>query len=159
MIPELIAIAHLYAHDDRTLDRLVGDLSEADWKRQDGAGHTLRWIVGHLGATRLRMLEIAGLPPMTAPWTAAFGRGTSDADVPDSLDMKAVVAAFHEAHQRLAARWEHLSAEDLAKPLGRTLPDGTDTVGGALRFLVWHEAYHFGQLGLLRRLAGKGGLA
>ena len=38
-------------------------------------------------------------------------------------------------------------------------PDGSATVAGALGFLAWHESYHLGQLGLLRRLAGKPGRA
>jgi uncharacterized damage-inducible protein DinB len=59
----------------------------------------------------------------------------------------------------MATQWESLTPEQLVKPLGRTLPDGSDTTEGALRFLAWHEAYHFGQLGMLRRLAGKPGLA
>ena len=96
---------------------------------------------------------------MVAEWAAAFGRGTSDADVPATLDLRSVVTVFHEAHQRMAGHWEQLAPEQFARPLGRTMPDGSDTVGGMLRFLAWHEAYHPGQLGLLRRLAGKPGIA
>ena len=66
-----------------------------------------------------------------------------------------VEVTFHDAQRRTAEYWENLVPEHLAKPLGRALPDGSDTLGGAIRFLVWHEAYHLGQLGMLRRLAGK----
>jgi uncharacterized damage-inducible protein DinB len=34
---------------------------------------------------------------------------------------------------------------------------GKETVGDQLAFLQFHEAYHIGQAGLLRRLAGKDG--
>lgn len=159
MLAEYDAIAHAYAWADQILDRLVGDLSPEEWRHRDATGHTARWVFGHVASYRLRMLEMMGLPAPSAPWAAAFARGTSDADVPEDLDMARVIRAFHEAQGRMAAHWDALTPEHLAKPLGRTLPDGSDTLGGGIRFLAWHEAYHFGQLGVLRRLAGKPGLA
>jgi hypothetical protein len=159
MVPELNPILHLFTVGDRMLDRLVGDFSDVEWRVKDAAGHSPRWITGHLTTYRLRVLELMGLPPMMAEWTGAFGRGTSDTDVPDTLEMRDVVQAFHDAHRRMSEGWAQLTPEMVTKPLGRTLPDGSDTVEGSIRFLAWHEAYHSGQLGLLRRLAGKPGIA
>ena len=46
--------------------------------------------------------------------------------------------------------------------LGRRAPfspggDPGETVGSLLMTIAWHQAYHVGQTGLLRRLAGKEG--
>jgi uncharacterized damage-inducible protein DinB len=103
--------------------------------------------------------RLLGLPPADAPWEKWFGRGTSPAGVPADLYPRVLVQAFHAAHQAMLGRWEAFTAEDGAKPFGRTLPDGSDTIGGGIRFLAWHEAYHLGQLGLLRRIAGRPGRA
>jgi hypothetical protein len=73
--------------------------------------------------------------------------------------MAAVLDLFHRAGGSLAGHWENLPPEILDRPLGRTLPDGGETVGACIRFLAFHEAYHLGQLGLFRRLAGKPGIA
>ena len=159
MITELLATAEGFAVGDRFLDGLVGDFTEADWQVCDPAGHNARWIVGHLAATRFRALELAGLPVVKPDWAAAFAMGTAAADVPRDLDPKPLIQSFHAAQADLAGRWEALTPADLAKPIGRTLPNGSDNVGGALRFMAWHEAYHLGQLGLLRRLAGRPGRA
>jgi hypothetical protein len=159
MIPELFACAKTYAMGDRFLEGLVGDFTDADWQVSDPVGHNARWLVGHLATMRNRVSALAGLAPAAAPWEAAFGRGSSCTAVPADLDPRTLVQAFHEAQQALAGRWDAVSEADLAKPLGRTLPDGSDTVGGALHFLAWHEGYHLGQLGLIRRLAGKPGRA
>ena len=159
MITELLATAEGFAVGDRFLDGLVGDFTEVDWQVTDPAGHSPRWILGHLATTRFRVLELVGLAAAKPDWAAAFGMGTTAAGMPGDLDPKAVIQAFHEAQQALVGRWEALTGADLAKPIGRTLPNGSDNVGGALRFLAWHEAYHLGQLGLLRRLAGKPGRA
>jgi uncharacterized damage-inducible protein DinB len=108
---------------------------------------------------RNRVAALVGLAPAAEPWEAAFGRGSSCTEVPADLDPRILVQAFHAAQQATAGRWDAVTEADLAKPFGRTLPDGSDTIGGALRFLAWHEAYHLGQLGFLRRLAGKPGRA
>jgi uncharacterized damage-inducible protein DinB len=114
--------------------------------------------------------------PELAPSAQAFALGDrflaglvgdfSDADwqVADAVGHNPRWIVGHLAVMRnrmtaMAGHWDAVTAEQLAKPLGRTLPDGSDTIAGALRFLAWHEAYHLGQLGLFRRLAGKPGRA
>jgi hypothetical protein len=159
MISQLDSVARIYAVGDSALTGLVGDFSPADWQVTDPVGHSAVWVMGHLAVYRCRLVAMTGPAPAEQPWEAAFVRGTSPADVPKDLDPGVLVQAFHAAHKTMAARWDALSAADLAKPFGRTLPDGSDTVGGALGFMTWHEAYHLGQLGLLRRLAGKPGRA
>ena len=59
----------------------------------------------------------------------------------------------------LVDRIESMGQENLDSPLEKPMPDGTDTVAGLVRFMCFHESYHLGQLGLLRRLNGKPGLA
>jgi hypothetical protein len=155
MLAELYATAQAFAVGDLFLAGLVGDFEAADWQVRDPAGHGPCWIVGHLARMRTRTQILVGLQPATPAWAAWFDRGTSLADVPADLDPRELVAAFHAAQAALVARWDAVTAQDLARPLGRTLPGGADTVAGGLAFHAWHEAYHLGQLGLLRRLAGK----
>lgn len=159
MIPQLLPLAQQFAVCDQFLDGIVGDFTDSDWQVHDPAGHDPRWLVGHLAVTRRRLLALVGLEQAAEPWEAHYGRGTSPAAVPADQDPRALVQALHAAHRTLAGHWDALTPEFLAKPLGRTLPDGSETVGGALGFLAWHESYHLGQLGLLRRLAGKPGRA
>ncbi|BDU74500.1 DinB family protein [Mesoterricola silvestris] len=157
MLPEIATAARCYAVGDAFLTRLVGDFTEADWAVRDASGHDPRWLVGHLATYRNRVAAALGLPVETAPWEALFLRGTSPRDLPADLDIGAVAAAFHAAQAAMAAAWEGVTRETLAKPVGRTLPDGTTDVAGLVGFLAWHEAYHLGQLGIFRRLAGKPG--
>lgn len=159
MLPTLTAIAHLSALNARMIDRCVGDFLPADWLVRDPAGHDARWIAGHLVVYRRRLVAMMGLPPLSDAWDTAFQKGSTPNGVPTDLDGLQIVRAFHEAHAAMLPRWEALTEADLARPLGRTLPDGGDTIGAGLRFLAWHETYHLGQLGLLRRLVGKPGIA
>lgn len=158
MLPELSATANAYVTGLRFLDNLVRDFTAADWAVRDACGHDPRWLVGHLATYRQRLLAAIGLPCTAAPWEAAFLKGSSPADVPADLDMQVVLASFRAAHELIMAHWDELTPEDLAEPIGRKLPNGGEDVGGLIRFLAWHEAYHLGQLALLRRLAGRPGL-
>ena len=159
MLPELQPTANAFAVADRFMSNLTKDLAPADWQVQDAAGHDPRWVVGHIATYRRKVLGMVGLPQEPAAWEDQFTRGKSAADLRPDLDMEVVLAAFHACQPLLASRWDALTPEALAAPFGRTLPNGLDTVGGAIQFMAWHEAYHMGQLGLLRRLGGKPGLA
>ncbi len=157
MLSELVAPAHAYAFNGRFLEMLVGDFTPADWRVLDPVGHDPRWLLGHITSIRHRLVGLVGLPPVAAGWEASFQRGTTPKDIPGDFNPAEVYRAFQVAGGLLAGRWEALTAEDLAKPMGRTMPDGSTTIGDGLRFLAWHETYHLGQLGIFRRLAGKPG--
>ena len=159
MLAELETTAKAYAVGSSFLDRLVGDFTEAEWGYRDPAGHDPRWLVGHITTYRVRVAQLMGADLPSAPWEGCFGRGKSSADVPADLDIQAVLAAFKASSAAIAGGWDALSPEKLAEPFGRKLPNGTDDVRGAIQFFNWHEAYHLGQLGLLRRLAGRPGAA
>ncbi|MCH9008517.1 hypothetical protein IIA29_11025 [candidate division KSB1 bacterium] len=55
--------------------------------------------------------------------------------------------------QIAGADYERIEQLDFAKAA-----DEKETVGEKLSFLHFHETYHLGQIGLLRRLAGKEGV-
>ena len=159
MLPALTALSHLYHVNDGMLDRCVGDFQPDDWLVRDPAGHDARWISGHVTVYRKRVMPMMGLTARSDDWDVAFQRGTLPDAVPAALDGAMIVRAFHEAHQAMVPHWETITEADLHNPLGRSLPDGGTTIGAGLRFLLWHETYHLGQLGLLRRLVGKPGIA
>ena len=157
MHSELQSPANTFAFNSRFLEMLVGDFTPANWLVRDAVGHDPRWLLGHITSIRHRLVGMVGLPPITAGWEGAFARGTLPKDLPEDIDPAAIYRSFQEAGQVLAGRWPTLTSADLEKPLGRTMPDGSTTIGPAIRFLAWHETYHLGQLGIFRRLAGKAG--
>jgi uncharacterized damage-inducible protein DinB len=127
---------------------------EANTRKSDHVNH-IKWIAGHLLNTRLNSFaRIVGRPP-DETYAAHFGRGMA-------LDPQAQYPPISE----LTAKWKEIGAsmsDELSKVPDEVLtaksqaqvPIGDDTVHGLLSFLVSHESYHIGQLGLLRKMIGK----
>jgi hypothetical protein len=150
-------LAGLYRFHGRMLARLVSDLSEAEWRHRSAANPAL-WVLAHLVASKrglLRALCSGGAAAPAEAWEALAGRGGSpDAELPAAA---VLLTAWHDANAELCARLELMGLEEGGRPAPRTMPDGGTTLIAMARFLQFHEAYHLGQLGLLRRLAGKPG--
>jgi len=125
----------------------------------DGGANNLRWQVGHiLWSSEWLVYGLADRPlPHAAGLAECFGQVTSaadfTADTPNWDDLRAALAASGEALRA------HLAAADLAAPLAHAMVSeehliDVRTVGDAGYFAVGHEAYHIGQIALMRRLLG-----
>ena len=77
----------------------------------------------------------------------------------NAMDLDRLKAALDESQKKLIPAIQALSDETLASQVPGKFrrPPLTGTVGQALAALNYHEAYHNGQIGLLRRLASKEG--
>ena len=143
-----------YRFHGRMLALLVSDLAEAEWRART-LGNSAQWVLAHLLTSKRGLLRALGERTTPEAFEAVSGRGGSPtAELPAGAEL---LAAWLAANETLAARLEALSLEAGARPAPRTLPDGGTTLIAMARFLQFHEAYHLGQLGLLRRLAGKPG--
>lgn len=137
------------------LERNLDGLSEAEALRHpEPAGNCANWLVGHLLAYRDRTHQLLGLSPA---WPDYFGDpgtykrgGDGTLDAPRTLEE--MLTAFRASQELVIPALEALSIERLAEPASNS-----QTVAGQLGFLAFHEGYHAGQAGLLRRLLGKPG--
>lgn len=120
-------------------------------------GNPLNWVLGHIIYWRNELVGMAG---GDKPWKDGTGdqyRGNPGQPAPASfdaataLDMASLIAAWDRVHAGFASRLEAMTDDDLAA----MLPNGKMTLGGMLTALLGHELYHVGQLGLLRRAAGR----
>ena len=128
----------------RVLHRNVDDISndEANVQPQPG-GNSILWILRHITGTRERVLRWTG---DTSGFTAA---GETLADL---------VAAYDRSQPLVAAALARLTDDDLDQKAPYS-PSGNpkETVRTLLTSVSFHEAYHIGQLGILRRVVGKEG--
>lgn len=77
-----------------------------------------------------------------------------DIDALEPPPPEGILEAFGAVTRKLEARLAELTDQDLDAASPQAFPFGGDTVLGGLTFLAWHEAYHVGQMGLVRRYLG-----
>ena len=134
---------------------LEGISDEEAQVRPAGGGNSINWVLGHIVSYRQTMLEQLGASPV---WpqerTEAYGRGSSG-EVPAHLRMSVarLLDDLRKTTATLTPLLDALSPEAMAAPSSNP----KRTLGQAMAFLVFHESYHAGQVGLLRRLVGKPG--
>ena len=155
----LESLAALYRFNEKVLERALEGFTEADWlRRAEGPTSHAYWVLGHVSAYRRRLLRGLGEEVAAAEWEDEFLRGSKPCDSL-GIDPAALGEDFRASGALIEKRLCTLTPEEAALSFGRKLPDGSTTREGAARFLLWHETYHMGQLGMLRRVSGKPGYA
>ncbi|MDY7091492.1 MAG: DinB family protein [Acidobacteriota bacterium] len=121
-----------------------------------GGGNCLNWVVGHLLVSRNRMLELVEQPEIwdsatRQPYVRGSAAITDDGD--GVLSLEQLLADFQSSQATLLEALGAQTRDELASPAVGVNGRETDRLS-ALAELVFHEAYHVGQTGLLRRIAG-----
>jgi uncharacterized damage-inducible protein DinB len=125
-----------------------------------GGGNPINWILGHVLNARGELLGVlGGAPVMTEAEAAPYKRGGEpDLDALAALPLSALAARFHASQEGVVSGIQALEDDALAAPAPFSPVGNKDeTLGTLIAGLVFHESYHLGQIGLLRRLLGKPG--
>jgi len=123
-------------------------------------GNCANWVLGHLVYTYGRALPLLGQEPVLAPESLArYERGSSPIlDASDARDVGELLAAWNATSERVDAGLANLDPDTLDTPAPFSPSNNPDeTVRSLLATVLFHQAYHAGQTGLLRRIAGKDG--
>lgn len=137
---------------------LAGLTDEECWKQPEGGGNSIMWLVGHVTISRAQLLKKLGAPFDHGLGTL-FDRGSIRGELSSYPSRQAIEAAWHETRGRMRDRFATLTEEMLsAVPTGRPLPGVTDNAS-MIAFSAFHESYHIGQMGYLRKMLGHSGVA
>lgn len=152
MTSALIARQFELTHDTAHKN-LAGITHEESLIFPSPAGNSLNWVLGHIVATRNIIMRTLGTAPIwTAEEAAPYERGAKPSrDGNGARPLTEIVLALDQSQEIVVQRIHALSVDDLRRPS----PMGT--MAETLTILGFHEAYHVGQLGIQRRLIGKGG--
>ena len=120
--------------------------------------NSLNWVLGHLVATRSGILTALGGEPV---WSVAEGapydqHAAPFTDPSQARPLAQIWRDFDLTQARLLELVDRLTPEDLAEPLPLDTPEApAKTRGEMLAVLGFHDAYHAGQTGVIRRLLGR----
>ena len=149
------------------LSRTILNLNTRDVSHEESlvtpprGGSCLNQVLGHLCRTRNLALGTLGQKP---PYSMQeFDPYDDRTGVPFTRDR---ALPFDELRRRFDSMQEPLmrvingmTSEVMARKPSRPLTgDPNETVGSNLATLLFHECYHVGQTGILRRVAGKPGV-
>ncbi len=121
-------------------------------------GNCMNWTLGHIVRSRIVQLQLLGKPsPYALEDYAAYDlapvTGPSHAKNRDTL-----VEHFRALQQPIDDGLAEVSDDALAAKAPFSPTNNPDeTIGSLLAGLSFHEAYHAGQIALLRRIVGKQG--
>lgn len=137
----------------------VGDVTHAESLRSfQPAGNGLNWVLGHLVAIRSQLLvPLGGQPVWSDAECAPYDRHAAPfTEASKAKPLAEIWRAFDLTQERLLEVAGRLTAADLSATLR---PDAAEspakTRGELLAVLGFHDAYHAGQTGVIRRLLGK----
>jgi len=150
-----LALTHL------TLNANAEGLTHAEsLLRPPSGGSSINYVAGHVTATRNGMLSRLGLPALWSDEEArGYRRGEPPRDGAACHPFEVILATYNRSQEPLTAAIAGLDAGRLAAVVPHPVrPDTTVPLEIALGLFAFHEAYHVGQTGVLRRVIGKPGV-
>jgi len=149
----------------RAIHRVVrmntdGLTEEDSLVQPDAGGNCLNWVVGHLVCIYDAVLPaLAQEPVMSKEALERYNRGSKPLlEAAEALPLKTLLDAWDEGSRRFQEGLAAMTPERLDEPAPFSPRKNTnETVRSLLSIVAFHQAYHAGQTGLLRRIAGKDG--
>jgi uncharacterized damage-inducible protein DinB len=130
------------------------DDTDANAQNDERINH-IKWVAGHLLNMRVSSLtRLTGGQPDES-YVAQFARGTALEPGAVYPPISAITGKWNETAARISEGFTHIPEEALSATTPAKSPIADDTMRGLFAFLMSHEAYHIGQLSILRKLAGK----
>lgn len=152
-------IAAAFAQTDSLMPIVLSDLSPENAVRRSrgGTGPSVVWTLGHMLDYRYRAMNLFGADKQS-PFAEKFGMvaATDGSDYPSLEQMQADWNRVQAELETVLADADDTALERMAPGLG---PHGEQRVFDSLVFIAFHEAYHFGALGAVRKDIGLPGPA
>ena len=159
MTSELLSVQFGYTH--YVVNANSDGLSREDSLSETPGGNCFNWVMGHILASRNGLLRTLGKEPV---WDEAqaerYARGSAPiTDGSEAARLDEMLKQFNASQAMVLKGLSELTPERMAEkaPFSPTNND-EETIGSLVAGLLFHEAYHAGQLGVIRRVIGKPGV-
>lgn len=139
---------------------LDGITQEESMVQPQPHGNCANWVLGHLLCIYNRSLPLLGQEHVVDPDSLArYDRGSSPIlEASEARDIRELLAGWNAVTERVDAGLAQLDPDTLDTKAPFSPSNNPDeTVRSLLSTVLFHQSYHAGQTGLLRRIAGKDG--
>jgi uncharacterized damage-inducible protein DinB len=154
--PAAITLIDILQFNHNAIHMQLKDITQAESLLQPPfQGNCMNWVIGHILDMRQSWTSVLGLPRiLTEAEEKIYGYGSEPVTCAEqALPLEYLVKKLDENLAVLVGKLETLTQADLDGEV--EIWRGKLPLAQALSFFQWHEAYHTGQLELLRQLAGK----
>lgn len=153
-------LSWLFGFSYRTLMLNLDEISVEDSLVRPGdSGNSINWIVGHITASRDIILKLVGQSAeFNKKETFPYRRGATEEDYQSLIPLDRILQSLDSSQKKLTDTLEKISMEQLEEKAAFFDDSDEMTLFNRLSFLHFHEAYHVGQVGLLRRNLGREGM-
>ena len=156
--PVITPIAKIFAINDDLALRALDGLTDAQlWSAPTLRNNPMMWVVGHFVQTRAQLLALLGEPTDTG-WQERFVRGATLRDATHYPSRDEVERIMNDVTCRLHRKLATIDDEQVDRPPSTSLP-GADTVADEIALFAFHDSYHVGQMGYIRKALGFPALA
>jgi uncharacterized damage-inducible protein DinB len=165
-LPETAKELEIFRRQARGVNRtvkinLAGITHEESVIQPEPGGNCINWVLGHLLSIYNQALPLLGQQPvLDQPTITRYSRGAEPiTESAAARRFEELLTAWDETVKRIDAGLAGLSPEALDRPApqGSGPSEPGDKVRDTLSVLMFHQGYHAGQTGVLRRLVGKAG--
>ena len=138
----------------RLFRNVTNDITDEHAKAHfGGSPNHIAWITGHLVSTRYTLSTVLGLIDRE-PYPELFESGKVIQDDMDYPSMDKLTAGWEDFGEKIIDRLESLTEDELQADPPIQTPIADNTLRGFITFICHHEAYHIGQLSILKRHFG-----
>lgn len=138
----------------------AGVTQEESLRQPQPDGNCLNWVVGHLCCIYNNALPLFGQEPVVEKAVLQrYDRGSAPlTDPAEALPIARLLETWNELAARVDAGIATLTPEYLDQPAPFSPSnDPNETIRSLVTTVLFHQAYHSGQTGVLRRVAGHEG--
>ena len=138
------ALITLYKTNYSAIPTNLEGVSDVESLKTSGNGeNNINWILGHIVSSRDTIHEKMGLPLIcNNTIKKTYGRGSSSTNTENAISLAEMLKTLESSQEMILAAIPEIDDVDVIKRIA---------------FYGFHEAYHVGQLGLMRKIIGKKG--
>jgi hypothetical protein len=139
----MLPIQKLFSSNERLLKLTLEGISHEESLKEMHNCNSVNWILGHFVFIRNNILSQLGLPPLAdEKMKEVYARGVVKPDMKNAVPLDTLKKTYEESQLSIMKKIEEVKDEAILEQI---------------TFLGVHEAYHIGQIGLLRKMLGKEG--
>lgn len=154
MDPRVTPLVEMLRLNTRLFRNCLAGLADPEAReRPSDTTNSAAFVAAHLADSRYYILSLLG-GTQSSPLQGAAGGFNDIAQVTAYPPLTEILAAWTGVTELLDRRLKAMTPAELDAPLDPGFPLENKSLLGVLTFMVQHDSYHLGQLGLLRKYAG-----